>query len=64
MREILEVYRPGAPPVADEFLDELHAAVDWAVSGTMRPVRGELGWSFDFPYFNNFEPFPSRERRR
>lgn len=50
MREILDVYRPGARPVADEVQEELRAAVDADMSLAMRPVLGELGWSFDFLY--------------
>jgi DNA-binding CsgD family transcriptional regulator len=60
MREILEVYRPSARPVAEEFLDDLCAAVDGEASCAMRPVLGELGWSFDFLYAN-IDTSPLRE---
>jgi DNA-binding CsgD family transcriptional regulator len=60
MREILEVYRPSARPVAEEFLDDLCAAVDGEASFAMRPVLSELGWSFDFLY-SNVDTSPLRE---
>lgn len=47
---MLEVYRPGGRPIAEELLGELQAAVDAEASIAMRPVLGELGWSFDFLY--------------
>lgn len=59
MREMLELYRPGAPPVAEQLLGELQAAVDSEASVAMRPVLGELGWSFDFLYCT-VDPSPLR----
>lgn len=50
MRDLLERYRPGARPVAEELVHELDPALGSEGCIAMRPVQGELGWDFDFAY--------------
>ena len=50
LRDLLERYRPGERPVADEFIHEITPVVGAIGSVALRPVRGELGWSTDFLY--------------
>ncbi len=50
MRDLLERYRPGARPVAEELVHELDRALGSEGCLAMRPVSGELGWELDFVY--------------
>ena len=48
--DLLDRYRPGARPVAEELVHELNRIFDAEGCLAMRPVHGELGWDFDFLY--------------
>jgi len=61
--DLLERYRPGARPVAEELVHELNAILGSEGCIAMRPVLGELGWDFDFLYCT-MDVTPLREQTR